>query len=84
MVLVLAATKEQFITLKFHSLITECSYDYVYVYDGDSFNSRLLGSFSGKTVPEKIIATSGFVRIFLCSYLVFFFIIITTLLLQFD
>lgn len=38
---------------------TECSYDYVFVYDGDSFKSQLLGSFSGKTEPQKIIATSG-------------------------
>lgn len=41
---------------------TECSYDYIFVYDGDSFRSPLLGSFSGKTEPQKVIATSGSVR----------------------
>lgn len=38
---------------------TECSYDYIYVYDGDSFNSTLLGSFSGRTQPQKLVARSG-------------------------
>lgn len=41
---------------------TECSYDYIFVYDGDSFKSPLLGSFSGRTDPQKVIATSGSVR----------------------
>jgi hypothetical protein len=38
---------------------TECSYDYVFVYDGASFNSPLLGSFSGKTEPQNVTARSG-------------------------
>lgn len=42
---------------------TECSYDYVFVYDGDSFNSPLLGSFSGKTEPQQVTAVSGAVSI---------------------
>ena len=40
---------------------TECSYDYLFVYDGDTFSSPLLGSFSGKTEPQQITAKSGFV-----------------------
>lgn len=40
---------------------TECSYDYVFVYDGDSFDAPLLGSFSGKTEPQNVTASSGFV-----------------------
>lgn len=56
-----ANSSEQFITLKFHTLVTECSYDYVFVYDGDSFNAKLLGSFSGKTQPQEVVAVSGFV-----------------------
>jgi len=40
---------------------TECSYDYVFVYDGDSFRSPLLGSFSGKTEPQQVMSTSGYV-----------------------
>lgn len=42
---------------------TECSYDYVFVYDGDSFDAPLLGSFSGKTEPQNVTASSGYVSI---------------------
>lgn len=45
---------------------TECSYDYVFVYDGDSFDALLLGSFSGRTEPQNVTASSGYV-----SYLMF-------------
>ncbi|XP_018320718.1 multiple epidermal growth factor-like domains protein 8 isoform X2 [Agrilus planipennis] len=57
----------KFITLSFSSMGTECSYDYVFVYDGDSFSSPLLGSFSGKTEPEKLVASSGHMLILLYS-----------------
>lgn len=60
----LANSTNQFITLEFKTLNTECSYDYVFVYDGDSFNSPLLGSFSGKNQPQSVLASSGFVSIF--------------------
>lgn len=65
--LIKANSSEQFITLRFHTLVTECSYDYVFVYDGDSFNSRVLGSFSGKTQPQEVVAVSGFMLILLYS-----------------
>lgn len=57
--LIKAKNDSQFITLTFHSMGTECSYDYIYVYDGDSFNSTLLGSFSGRTQPQRLVARSG-------------------------
>ncbi|XP_039280047.1 multiple epidermal growth factor-like domains protein 8 isoform X2 [Nilaparvata lugens] len=65
--LIKAKNASQFINLKFQLLRTECSYDYVFVYDGDSFNAPLLGSFSGKTQPQTIIASSGFMLILLYS-----------------
>lgn len=65
--LIKANSSEQFITLKFQSMGTECSYDYVFVYDGDSFSSPVLGSFSGKTEPQQVTATSGFMLILLYS-----------------
>ncbi|XP_055375614.1 multiple epidermal growth factor-like domains protein 8 isoform X2 [Condylostylus longicornis] len=65
--LIKAQNSSQFITLKFHSMATECSYDYIFVYDGDSFNSKLLGSFSGRTEPQKLVATSGNMLILLYS-----------------
>jgi multipile epidermal growth factor-like domains protein 8 len=55
------AETRRFITLSFKLLHTECSYDYIFVYDGDSFHSPLLGSFSGKTEPQQIVASSGYV-----------------------
>ncbi|CAH0390198.1 unnamed protein product [Bemisia tabaci] len=65
--LIKAKDPQQFITLTFLSMSTECSYDYIYIYDGDSFNSTLLGSFSGKNEPEKITASSGYMLILLYS-----------------
>ena len=61
--LIKAKNDSQYITLTFRSMGTECSYDYIFVYDGDSFKSPLLGSFSGKTEPQQVIATSGSVNI---------------------
>jgi hypothetical protein len=45
-------------------MVTECSYDYVFVYDGASYNSPLLGTFSGSTLPTTLVAKSGSVRNF--------------------
>lgn len=65
--LIKANGSNKFITLTFQNMGTECSYDYVFVYDGDSFRSPLLGSFSGKTEPQQVVATSGFMLILLYS-----------------
>lgn len=61
--LIRAQNDSQFITLTFRSMGTECSYDYIFIYDGDSFRSPLLGSFSGKTEPQRVLAASGSVNI---------------------
>ncbi|XP_021929069.1 multiple epidermal growth factor-like domains protein 8 [Zootermopsis nevadensis] len=65
--LIKAVNSSQFITLKFHTMSTECSYDYVFVYDGDSFESPLIGSFSGKSQPQQVTATSGAMLLLLYS-----------------
>lgn len=65
--LIKANSTDKFITLKFQNMGTECSYDYVFVYDGDSFRSPLLGSFSGDTVPQQVISSSGYMLILLYS-----------------
>lgn len=65
--LIKADDTNKFITLHFRSMGTECSYDYVFVYDGDSFQSPLLGSFSGKTEPQQVVAASGHMLILLYS-----------------
>lgn len=77
--LFIANSTNQFITLEFKTLNTECSYDYVFVYDGDSFNSPILGSFSGKNKPQSVLASSGFVSIFTLSIRIKFFNTITVI-----
>ena len=57
--LIKANNSGDYISLKFLQLDTECGYDYVFVYDGDSMHGTLLGSFSGKIVPSTIVAKSG-------------------------
>ncbi len=52
---------KSFITLDFVSMDTECSYDYLFIYDGLTYDSPLLGSYSGSTVPDPLLASSGYV-----------------------
>uniref|UniRef100_A0A8C4SXY5 Multiple EGF like domains 8 n=1 Tax=Erpetoichthys calabaricus TaxID=27687 RepID=A0A8C4SXY5_ERPCA len=47
------------IVLTFTFMETECTYDYLFIYDGDSYSSPLLASLSGSTLPEVIEARSG-------------------------
>lgn len=47
------------IVLNFTFMDTECTYDYLFVYDGDSYQSPLLASLSGHTLPQPIEAKSG-------------------------
>uniref|UniRef100_A0A670Z9I7 Attractin n=1 Tax=Pseudonaja textilis TaxID=8673 RepID=A0A670Z9I7_PSETE len=54
--------------LRFNHFATECSWDHLYVYDGDSIYAPLLAAFSGLIVPEResnetvpeVTATSGY------------------------
>ena len=46
---------------------TECSYDHIYVYDGETFDDSLLAVFSGLTKPESVTATSGSMLVLLYS-----------------
>ncbi|XP_030761458.1 multiple epidermal growth factor-like domains protein 8 isoform X2 [Sitophilus oryzae] len=61
------SSTERFISLTFRSMGTECAYDYVFVYDGSSFNAPLLGSFSGRTAPPRVTAASGSMLLLLYS-----------------
>jgi len=51
----------EFISVEFSSMVTECSYDFVFVYDGPTYHSPLLGSFSGGTKPDILISSSHYV-----------------------
>lgn len=57
--LIRANSSKLYITLHFHEMATECAYDHVFVYDGNSYNSPLLGTFSGDSDPPPVTATSG-------------------------
>ncbi|KAJ1213302.1 hypothetical protein NDU88_000940 [Pleurodeles waltl] len=54
--------------LRFNHFATECSWDHLYVYDGDSIYAPLLAAFSGLIIPERgnnetvpeVAATSGY------------------------
>uniref|UniRef100_A0A3B1J5R2 Attractin n=1 Tax=Astyanax mexicanus TaxID=7994 RepID=A0A3B1J5R2_ASTMX len=54
--------------LRFEHFATECSWDHLYVYDGDSIYSPLLAAFSGLIVPEhysnetvpEVVSESGY------------------------
>ncbi|XP_045050721.2 attractin isoform X6 [Desmodus rotundus] len=54
--------------LRFSHFATECSWDHLYVYDGDSIYAPLIAAFSGLIVPERdsnetvpeVVATSGY------------------------
>ncbi|KAI5108184.1 attractin [Silurus meridionalis] len=54
--------------LRFEHFATECSWDHLYVYDGDSIYSPLLAAFSGLIIPEhysnetvpEVVAESGY------------------------
>lgn len=57
-----APSRNHRIVLNFTFMETECTYDYLFVYDGDSYQSPLLASLSGNTLPQPIEAKSGKVR----------------------
>ncbi len=58
---VTANNSADYIMLKFTAMMTECSYDYLFIYDGNSYSDPMLGSYSGNTIPDTVIATSGHV-----------------------
>ncbi|XP_019220013.1 multiple epidermal growth factor-like domains protein 8 [Oreochromis niloticus] len=57
--LIKAPSNSHRIILNFIFMDTECTYDYLFVYDGDSYQSPLLASLSGNKVPQPIEAKSG-------------------------
>ncbi|XP_023931409.1 multiple epidermal growth factor-like domains protein 8 isoform X3 [Lingula anatina] len=58
-----AGSTSKYITLSFSRMSTECSYDQLFVYDGQAYSSPMIGSFSGESVPDTVTATSGYMLI---------------------
>lgn len=40
-------------------LSTECSWDQLYIFDGNSFRNQTLGVYSGEFAPRPVYARSG-------------------------
>uniref|UniRef100_S4R8P8 Multiple EGF-like-domains 8 n=1 Tax=Petromyzon marinus TaxID=7757 RepID=S4R8P8_PETMA len=57
--LITAPSQGDHIVLKLRAIETECSYDFLFIYDGDSYSSPLIASLSGNTLPDAIVARSG-------------------------
>ncbi len=51
------------VTLSFSSFDFENNYDFLYVYDGPSTSSTLLGTYTGTTIPNDITSTVGSITI---------------------
>jgi len=60
-VVYVVAKSGEYISLEFTNMVTECSYDFVFVFDGPTYDSPLLGSFSGETLPDVLVAASQYV-----------------------
>uniref|UniRef100_A0A673JY38 Attractin-like protein 1 n=1 Tax=Sinocyclocheilus rhinocerous TaxID=307959 RepID=A0A673JY38_9TELE len=71
--------------LRFNHFATECSWDHMYVFDGDSIYAPLVAVFSGLVVPEtkgnetipEVVTTSGYalLHFFSDAFLICFFLI---------
>uniref|UniRef100_A0A8C8VJG7 Multiple EGF like domains 8 n=1 Tax=Pelusios castaneus TaxID=367368 RepID=A0A8C8VJG7_9SAUR len=57
--LIEAPSSQHRVLLTFLFMDTECTYDYLFVYDGNSPRAPLLASLSGSTLPPPLEATSG-------------------------
>lgn len=47
------------VTLTVNSFDLEANWDYMYVYDGNSLSSPLIGTYTGTTIPTTIASTGG-------------------------
>eukprot|EP00794_Sanderia_malayensis_P010746 gene10746-11897_t len=59
--------KNQTVTVKFTEFATECSYDFLYIFDGGTYQSPLLGSLTGNDLPGDITSSSHQMLIMLFS-----------------
>jgi len=54
-----AGTAGQCVTANFTSFATEATYDFLYIYDGPSTGSTLIGTYDGSTSPGTVTSSSG-------------------------
>ncbi|XP_076454870.1 multiple epidermal growth factor-like domains protein 8 [Babylonia areolata] len=65
--LIEAGSPNKSIHLKFKAMSTECSFDFLFIYDGDSYSSPLLATLSGDSFPHPVTARSGHMLLYLYS-----------------
>ncbi len=51
------------VTLNFTAFDLELNYDYMFIYDGDSVNSPLIGVYNGTTSPGTIVSTGSYLLV---------------------
>ena len=56
-----AGSPNKTIHLQFRTMSTECSFDFLFIYDGKSYSSPLLATLSGDSMPHPVTARSGYV-----------------------
>ncbi|XP_035828225.1 multiple epidermal growth factor-like domains protein 8 [Aplysia californica] len=65
--LINAGNPNKTIHLSFESMATECSFDFLFIYDGKSYSSKLIATLSGDSPPKPITAYSGHMLLYLFS-----------------
>ncbi len=59
----IAPTGANYVTLSFSFFNVENAYDYVYIYDGPTVTSNLIGSYTGTNSPGTIVSSGGSITI---------------------
>eukprot|EP00057_Strongylocentrotus_purpuratus_P007268 XP_011661742.1 PREDICTED: multiple epidermal growth factor-like domains protein 8 [Strongylocentrotus purpuratus] len=65
--LIQAPSSDMRIMLTFTKFATECGYDFVSVYDGNSHQSPMIAALSGDSIPSTLLAESGQMLIYMYS-----------------
>ncbi|XP_054760930.2 multiple epidermal growth factor-like domains protein 8 [Lytechinus pictus] len=65
--LIQAPNSDMKIMLTFSKFATECGYDFVSVYDGNSHQSPMIAALSGDSIPSTLMAESGQMLIYMYS-----------------
>ncbi|XP_025111697.1 multiple epidermal growth factor-like domains protein 8 isoform X1 [Pomacea canaliculata] len=62
-----AGSPNKTIHLEFEKMSTECSFDFLFIYDGNSYRSPLIATLSGDSLPFPVVARSGYMLLYLYS-----------------
>nr|KAG5710511.1 hypothetical protein BaRGS_013157 [Batillaria attramentaria] len=62
-----AGNPNKTIHLHFQAMSTECSFDFIFIYDGNSYASPLLATLSGDSMPHPLTARSGYMLLYMYS-----------------